>query len=524
VIAPDNRFLKAVLLFVVRPVPASILTALFNFLSCYLRTFVSVKIPVVLWGDQIGFFNDGSRMALGQMPYRDYFKIVPPGTDLTYALLIKIFGVQISIPNLLMASLAAVAAFLMTLIASRLMRGAVILLPGVLLAGLILPASTDATHHWFSTIAILAALLVIMDGNTLPRIALAGALAGVAACFTQSKGAMAIAAFVVYLAAYAKRHDETPSSDGWRKSLILCGAAMGVFAAVNIYFVQAAGLRMWLYCLVVYPLRYYSSQPINNWRVLIDGFPPHPSLITWVVLFFVYVTVPLVYVVFFAGSRKLSKKEGVERWGLLLLVAITGVAMFLTVVSAPSLKRLGTVSPPAMILLAWLLNQPGKAVAGFKILLASVAFALAIAVPVHLQMRSQFHLDLPAGRAALFDPDLYVEYRWLLEHTHPGEYFFGLPLFYSAFHMQNPAPILDFHASDYTRPWQVAALVEALQRRQVPMLVLRRTHDFLWAEGSPSDHLEPLRVYVSQNYRLARTFQTGDEVWLRIQAPAASRP
>lgn len=198
--------------------------------------------------------------------------------------------------------------------------------------------------------------------------------------------------------------------------------------------------------------------------------------------------------------------------------------MFLTVVSAPSLKRLGTVSPPAMILLAWLLNQPGKAVAGFKILLASVAFALAIAVPVHLQMRSQFHLDLPAGRAALFDPDLYVEYRWLLEHTHPGEYFFGLPLFYSAFHMQNPAPILDFHASDYTRPWQVAALVEALQRRQVPMLVLRRTHDFLWAEGSPSDHLEPLRVYVSQNYRLARTFQTGDEVWLRIQAPAASRP
>jgi hypothetical protein len=419
--------------------------------------------------------------------------------------------------------LAALAALVMTLIASRLMRGPIILLPGLLLASLILVTSTDATHHWFSTIAILAALLVMMEGITFPRIAAVGALCGVAACYTQSNGAMATAAFVVYLVAHASRQNEMPSKVAWPKSLLLCGVAVAVFAAANLYFIQAAGLRMWLYCLVVYPLRYYSAQPNNNWRVLIEGFPPHPSLITWVVFSFVYVTVPMVYVVFFAGSRKLSKKEGAERLDLLLLVAITGVAMFLSVVLAPSVKRLVTVSPPAMILLAWLLNRPGKAVAGFKILLASAGFALAIAVPVHLQMRSLFYLDLPAGRAALFDPDLYVEYRWLLENTHPGEYFFGLPLFYSPFHMQNPAPVLDFWPSDYTRPWQVAALVDALESHQVSMLVLRRTNDFLWARGSPSDHLEPLRVYVSQNYRLAKTFPTRDEVWLRVDAPAPNQ-
>ena len=309
-IAADNRFLKSVLRFVVRPVPASILTALFNFLTCYFRSFISVKVPVVLWGDQIGFFTDGSRMALGQLPYRDYFKIVPPGTDLTYAFLIKVFGVQMWIPNLLMASLAALTALLMTLIASRLMRGAIVVLPGMLLASFILLASTDATHHWFSTIAILAALLVMMDGITLPRIAIAGALSGVAACFTQSKGAMAVAAFVVYLAAYAGRQDEIPSNDGWRKSLLLCGVAAGVFAAVNLYFIQAAGLRTWLYCLIVYPLRYYPSPTINNWRVLIDGFPSHAGLITWAVFSFVYATVPLVYFVLFVGFRKLWKKDG----------------------------------------------------------------------------------------------------------------------------------------------------------------------------------------------------------------------
>jgi hypothetical protein len=521
-IAADNRFLNSVLRFVVRPVPASILTALFNFLTCYCRSFISVKVPIVLWGDQIGFFTDGSRMVLGQLPYRDYFKIVPPGTDLTYALLIKVFGVQMWIPNLLMACLAALTGLLMTLITSRLVRGAIVVLPGMLLAGFILLASTDATHHWFSTIAVLGALLVMMDGITLPRIAIAGALAGVAACFTQSKGAMVVAAFVVYLAANAGRQDEAPSRSGWRKSLLFCAVAGGVFAAVNMYFIHAAGLRTWLYCLIVYPLRYYPSPTINNWRVLIDGFPSHAGPITWAVFSFVYATVPLVYFVSYVGIRKLWQKDLRDRRDKRLLLAMTGLAMFLAVASAPSLKRLATVSPPAMILLVWLLDQPGKVVAGLKIVLASVTVALAIAVPVHLQMRSSSYLTLPAGRAAFFDPDLYVEYQWLLGNTYPGEYFFGLTPFYTAFHMLNPAPIADFHASEYTRPWHVAALIEALESHHVSMLVLRRTHDFLWAGGSPSDHLEPLRIYVSRNYRMAKTFPTGDEVWQRIRAPAAT--
>ena len=45
VIATDNRFLKTVLQFVVRPVPASILTALFNFLTCYFLTCLRKSQP-----------------------------------------------------------------------------------------------------------------------------------------------------------------------------------------------------------------------------------------------------------------------------------------------------------------------------------------------------------------------------------------------------------------------------------------------------------------------------------------------
>ena len=144
---------------------------------------------------------------------------------------------------------------------------------------------------------------------------------------------------------------------------------------------------------------------------------------------------------------------------------------------------------------------------------------MAVAIPTRVQTRTYLCLDLPAGRAAFTDVALYEEYRWLLENTHPGQFFFGLPPLYSAFHMQNPAAIEGFHTSEYTRPQQISALVEALESHYVPLLILRRSRDFLFTKDSPSNHLEPIRVYVARNYQLTKTFPTGDEVWQRIESP-----
>lgn len=519
VIAAAHRHLKLFLRFVIRPVPASIIAALFNFAVCYFSSFVFLNVPIVLWGDQVGFFNAGSRIVLGQLPYRDYFQIVLPGTDLTYALLISRFGLQLWIPNLVMACLVAMTALLMTLIASHLMRGPVVLLPGLLLAGIILPASMDATHHWFSTIAVLAAVLVLLKQTTLPRIAAAGALCGLAACFTQTKGALAIAGFTVYLVYGARRHT-TQASKPWQEFLLLYGAAAAVFTVVNTYFIRAAGIGQWLFCILIYPLRYYSYPWVNNWRVLIHDFRGHTGTWRWVTFPFLYATVPLVSIMFAVAIGRRSDVDRDERWRKLLLVAIAGIAMFLAIAAAPSIKRLGTVSPPTLILLAWLLHQPGKTATRLKLLLACVAIALAVAIPMRIQTKTYVCLDLPAGRAAFADTALYEEYRWLLGNTHPGQFFFGLPPLYFAFHLRNPAAIEGFHASEYTRPQQISALVEALESHPVPLLILRRSRDFLFAKDSPSDHLEPIRVYVTRNYQLTKTFPTGDEVWRRNETPA----
>src|SRR6516164_4664210 len=37
-------------------------------------------------GDQLGFLTDGSRIVAGELLYRDFFEMLPPGTPLTYAL------------------------------------------------------------------------------------------------------------------------------------------------------------------------------------------------------------------------------------------------------------------------------------------------------------------------------------------------------------------------------------------------------------------------------------------------------
>jgi hypothetical protein len=489
-----------------------------TFLVCYFRSFIFPAVPIVLWGDQIGFFSDGSRIVSGQLPYRDFFQVTTPGTDLVYALLIKCFGLYAWIPNLLMAIFAAVMAWMITLVARRFMAGAISALPALLFASFVMHGAFDATHHWFSTIAVMAGMLVFFDGTSFPRAAAVGALCGLAAFFTQTKGATAVAGFVVYLV-WRAWQDRTGSGECARKCLLLCGAAAGVFFASNAYFIAAAGFQPWLYCTIVFPLKYYSAPAMNNWQVIRDDFQRQGGTGRWISYPFMYAAVPLVYVAFFLTMRRRRKSEPSVHWDQPLLVALTGLGMILAIADSPSMKRLCTVSAPAMILLAWLLCRPGKAQAAARVILGVAAMALAVGPPLHAQLRWKAYLNLPAGRMAFEKPDLYEEYSWVLANTSPGQFFFGLPPLYTPFHMRNPAAIEGVENTEYTRPEQVAELIRALETHPVPLLILSRSESLLQpTQRSPSDNLDPFRSYLFKNYHLTRTFSTGDDAWQAVDA------
>src|SRR5271168_755620 len=115
-----------------------VLLAALAFAVCCLRSFLFPHTPILLWGDQLGFATKGARVLGGELPYRDFFEFVTPGTELLYALLFRWFGVSLWVPNLTMALLAATATLWVTWCARRLVSGAFVVLPGLLMVGLVL--------------------------------------------------------------------------------------------------------------------------------------------------------------------------------------------------------------------------------------------------------------------------------------------------------------------------------------------------------------------------------------------------
>jgi hypothetical protein len=190
--------------------------------------------------------------------------------------------------------------------------------------------------------------------------------------------------------------------------------------------------------------------------------------------------------------------------------------MFLAIAQSPSIKRLSTVSPPAMILLAWLFNKPTRVFAVVKMTLATVAAALAVTVAVHSQTLPKTYLDLPAGRTAIVDSTVREEYRWALTHTHPAQFFWGMPPLYVPFHLQNPAATESLDTSEYTRPEDIAAVLQALQQHSVPVIILPSERLYPLTVNSPSNHAMVFIAYLRANYRLTRIFVNGDELWEKV--------
>jgi hypothetical protein len=490
----------------------------FTIATCYLRDFVLPNVAIISWGDQTLFATDGARIVAGQMPYRDYFQLVTPGTDLVYAFLFRHFGLRLWIPDMVMVCLAATGVLLLTLAAGKVLRGAFVALPAALTVGFVLFGGMDATHHWFSAVVVMAAMLVLLNGSSGWHIAIAGLLCGVAASFTQSRGAAVTVGFLIYLVWQSLQHNEK-AGIAWRRCLLLCGAALVSFVAINGWYIKVLGASEWIKWVVVFPFKYYPTMPNHTWRALFSDFSNQTGVGRWVCLPFLFVALPLAYGAFLWVMYRRRRSEPSEPWDKLLLLAITGLAMSLSVVSCPSVMRVSSASLPGMILLAWLLNRwgkPGKTVAG---VLAALSLAIAVYLPGRNQTMRWHYLDLPAGRTAILDPNRYELYRWMAENTHPGQMYFGITPIPFPLWLQTPAPISSPVPYAYDRPEHIAASIDAIEKNRIPLLLLRPYTYLAGTWGYKPEPLQPFQDYVVQHYRRIKTFPTGDEAWRRTDSP-----
>jgi hypothetical protein len=495
----------------------------------YLNLFILPSTPVFLGGDGGTYLLNARRMLDGAVLYRDFFQFTPPGTESVYLTLFRLFGVRAWIPNAALVVLGLGLALLALIISRRLMQGWAAFLPSLLFLTVAFSRGLDATHHWFSSAAVVAAIALVVEKRTPRRLLGGGALCGLASWFTQGRGVVAVLGLAVFLLWERRWRKERWS---WLLKAVssLVAAFVITLLVTNAYFAWRAGLPRFLDCLVIFGVKYYSADlKWNSLQVYMTELPQFqpwyraPTLAVWL---FINVSLPLIYAFFFFRYRRTARAQPLLPWDRLMVLNLVGLFLLMGVAPAPARLRLCAVSLPAFVLLGWLLSLPGRLNRVLRPLVCALALILALAEPLERQAHWRASLAAPTGRLAFLDPQVYDKFEWVAAHTHPGDFIFeaaGTDLYFPL-GLRNPTEVPYVTSSGYTRPEQVRDGIDGLDEHRVRFVLWSLSLDLDSRGETSGDHLAPLRAYVRSHYRVEKTFDNFDQVWERQGLAPDERP
>jgi hypothetical protein len=475
----------------------------------YLHLFILPCTPIFLPQDHWVFLQDARSILKGMRLYQDFFQFTFPGVQVMFAALIKAFGARIWLPNAVLVALGTLAAWITTLVSRRVLSGESAFLPAFLLVSVEFPAWHFASHHWLSTLAGMTAVLMLLRERTPGLLVTAGALCGLSAWFTQTAGTLLLLGVVVFVL-----WESGGSSRVWRVivarwTLPIAGFLPTLLLGIG-YFAWRAGPREFLWSTFVFPAKYYRAWvPDNSFSEYWVGVA---GMRAWelVPLLIVYATVPWVYLFFllaYMRGRDAATGKPPEE---LVLLSLSGFFLFVAVAPVPGWYQLCTVSPPALILLVWLLRTCSISRTALRFLwivglLCATTFMVKTVRRERLVRRD---LDLPTGRTAFLDTGVFDEVSWLNSRTRPGDFFFGgqNPRFYFPLGLCPPSRVPRVVPNDYTRPADVSDLIEALRTHRVRFLLWQLELDHPPVNAGRGDHLGPLRAYLRAHYHLVKIF------------------
>lgn len=509
-----------------RPLVLSWLLLLGTAAWLYSTAFVLPNIPIFEGDVSPIFLHEAVRMLRGEIIYKDFYELLLPGIQYVDLALIKLFGLKAWIPNLMLVILGTGLAAAGYLISRRVLDGKLAYLPSALFLGFAFTSEPDPTHHWYSTLAVMAALGILMDRRTPARVALAGVLCGVAMMFTQTVGpaaAFGIALFLIW-----ERRKRTL---GWHE-MMKAQAQLWVPFAVTVLvpvtcLIGRAGFVPFCTETILFPAKYFRLWFWNTPQVYLyevpnfDGLLQIGAVALWLSI---HVLVPGVYLVLLARWLRLRKVPHTEPWDRLMLLSLVGLCLFLTVVSSPSWLRLCSVSFPGLIVLVWLTRGSNWLSIIFRRALWIASAAALAAQPLIAQTNWRGNLATPAGREAFTSPDVYDKFNWMQQHTRPGEFVFQASdcSLYYLLELNNPARVTFLTASGYTRWEQVQETIQLLEKKHVHYVLWSVWLDVPFPDRPGSfdaARLDPMREYLRTHYRLVRNFGAPDyeQVWERTR-------
>jgi hypothetical protein len=476
------------------------------------RTVVFPGVPVLLGGDQSFFWMYAERMLRGERVYRDFFQFTLPGTDVVFLAAFALFGARIWVADAIVVGLGVALAAICFRLARGIMGAAEAALATAIFTVLVFGQALNATHHWFSLLAIMSAVAVLSQGSTPRRCALAGGLLGLASFFTQSHGLAALLAFSVFTRWQAGKAGLAPPRLIERYVGLLGGFGAGLLGA-SAYFIVTVGVGPIWSCSIVYVWRYMRHGPF----ALDLGLP---EALTWTSLpwllpyLIVDAMIPAAYALTLALEWRARDRSGGNDSAPRALLWLVGVALLGEVAANPSWVRLFGVSMPAVILFVSSLGRASKRRHLFHAAAWSGVFALSCIFLRSTYRHHTIFMDLPGGRVATNSLNR-EKLSWLAQHEPAGGALFAAngPNLYLPLGLHNPI-FWDGSLQRQNAREDVERAVDELETRRVARVLWTERLDELKSEQQVGN-LAALRSYLHDRYRLERTFADGDEVWER---------
>lgn len=519
---------------------SDLLFFLIAFVFLYTQLFQLPFTPYYFEGDHLISISNAMRMLGGEVIYRDFFHLTPPGAEVFYTALFAIFGVKVWVLNITILFLGFALALLTLYFSRHFFSGFTVYLPPAifLVIGFRL-FFIDGSYRLFSVVCVLTALAVLINKRNPQNLAIAGALCGLASFFVQPRGVLGAAGISLFLIWENYRHGFSIKKLV-NSGLYLTMPFLGVLIITQAFFIYNAGFDNYYFSLVTFLQKHYPSDPLSNRAAFLSDLPdfnqylqiysPFSAVsryfrVAFPVLFF-YALVPYIYLVYLLVRWRRKTYLGSEvADAKLMLLCMTGLTLSVGV-SAPSVFRLAHVAVPGLVLLIWLLKQVRFSQRTAAVCLAILSL-IGVSYIIQRQTITKYQLEMPAGRSAFFSEPVFRRYKWIGEHTRDGEVFYEghHPSFYFPFHLVNPTPMYLIRDSEYTPIFQVEGVVKALENNPPTLIAWPRKWTKNPKERAVGDNLEILWKFISANYELQIEFSKpldytpyseGDiEIWRR---------